>query len=79
MELKTNEEAFCIRHIGVRYICEFCHEGEMKYLAPGDDNAGLFLHRCTKCNKEMLLPKMYPYIEWIPGEKINKEDIWKSS
>jgi len=79
MELKTNEEAFCIRHIGVRYICEFCHEGEMKYLAPGDDNAGLFLHRCTKCNKEMLLPKMYPYIEWIPGENINKEDIWKPS
>ena len=79
MELKTNEEAFCIRHIGVRYICEVCHEGEMKYLAPGDDNAGLFLHRCTKCNKEMLLPKMYPYIEWIPGEKINKEDIWKPS
>lgn len=79
MELKTNEEAFCIRHIGVRYICEFCHEGEMKYLAPGDDNAGLSLHRCTKCNKEMLLPKMYPYIEWIPGEKINKEDIWKPS
>ena len=79
MELKTNEEAFCIRHIGVRDICEFCHEGEMKYLAPGDDNAGLFLHRCTKCNKEMLLPKMYPYIEWIPGEKINKEDIWKPS
>lgn len=77
MELKEQEEAFNIRHFGVRYICEFCHEGEMRYFSPGDDNAGLFVHRCTHCNKEMLLPKMYPYIEWVPGDKINKEDLWK--
>ena len=74
MELKEHEEAFSIRPIGIRYICEFCHKGEMKYFSH-DAEKRLFAHRCTKCNKEMLLPKMYPYIEWIPGEKINKEDI----
>ena len=64
-----NEERFQIKPEGVRYICEFCNEGEMKF-APErqEDNGPLYTHVCTKCNKEMLLQKVYPYIDWIPVE-----------
>jgi hypothetical protein len=28
----------------------------------------LIPHTCTKCGGKLLLPKVYPYIEWIPEE-----------
>ena len=69
-EPKEHEQLFGVRPIGVKYICEFCNEGEMKYQAPEYVNAvfeepHLYPHACTKCGKTMRLPKMYPYIEWM--------------
>ena len=73
-----HEETFEIRPVGIRYRCEFCHEGEMKYendqpvmiedLSLKSSKPRMHTHRCTKCNKTMLLPKIYPYIEWICEE-----------
>lgn len=67
-----HERTFPIKPIGVKYICEFCNEGEMVH---NDNepirmsNPPLISHRCTKCGKDMLLPKVYPYVEWIPAEE----------
>ena len=58
-----HEEIFNITPIGVRYICEFCNNGEMIYV-PGKEDMGLYPHKCDKCDKTMMLPKIYPYIEW---------------
>lgn len=76
--LNEHEEKFDIKPVGIRYRCEFCEEGEMKV---SDDNPTITLtsyppmikHICTKCGKDMLLPKSYPYIEWIPVEDSDKE------
>lgn len=73
--LSENEERFEIRPIGIRYKCPYCHEGEMKSIIGEEslikikndgkiNNPLLFRHICTKCNKTLLLPKQYPYIEW---------------
>lgn len=65
---KEHEETFNVKPIGVKYICEFCNEGEMKTVAGSEVKMGfppMFDHKCTKCGKTMLLPKMYPYIEWV--------------
>ena len=56
-----------------QYICEFCNEGEMKYNPEISktvllNSPNMYNHICTKCGKTMLLPKMYPYIEWTPEE-----------
>ena len=75
LKLKPQERTFDIKPVGVKYICEFCNEGEMVY----ENNQPIFVetintqpvmhsHVCTKCGKTMLLPKMYPYIEWISDE-----------
>lgn len=72
LNLKPHEETFDLRPIGIRYRCEFCNEGEMKYGTNEGPaialtvNPPLYEHKCTKCGKTMHLPKMYPYIEWIP-------------
>lgn len=71
VNLKPNEESFEIKPVGIRYKCEFCHEGEMKYdheLTSNnwDIKSHMYTHKCTKCDKTMFLPKIYPYIEWIP-------------
>lgn len=78
LNLKPQEEAFEVRPIGIRYRCEFCNEGEMiaspelKLVVEAVKIEGpvMIRHICSKCNKEMLLPKSYPYIEYIPIEKI---------
>lgn len=69
-----HERSFPIKPVGVKYICEFCGEGEMK--VSGDartliltSNPPLIKHVCTKCGKEMLLPKSYPYVEWVTEEE----------
>ena len=80
VNLKQHEEMFEIRPVGIRYKCEFCNEGEMIYNNPGMIAAEDFYqkpimhnHVCNKCGKEMLLPKMYPYVEWtIP---INEDQL----
>lgn len=62
-----HERTFNVTPIGVKYICEFCNKGEMKY-SPSDEvisSMSLLFHKCTNCGKAMMLPKMYPYIEWI--------------
>ena len=68
---KEHEQTFNIKPIGVKYICEHCGEGEMVR----DSNEPLRLadpplipHVCNKCGGKLLLPKQYPYIEWIPEE-----------
>ena len=77
IKLNEHEQSFPIKPVGVKYICEFCNDGEQ--VAVPDVNIGIqmlessqrpmILHRCTKCGKEMMLPKSYPYIEWDVDEK----------
>lgn len=66
--LQPQEEMFEIKPMGVRYICEFCNEGEQRFqpLAAEKTASSMFPHKCTKCGKGMMLPRVYPYIEWIP-------------
>lgn len=77
-ELNEHERAFPIKPVGIKYICEFCGEGEMKVSEDTrtfilTSNPPMITHVCTKCGKEMLLPKSYPYVEWIPEEEENHE------
>lgn len=72
---KEHEEVFDIKPVGVRYICEFCNEGEMiadpkePILMTVEGVQLMRTHICNKCGKSMKLPKTYPYIEWVPVEK----------
>jgi len=82
LTLKPNERPFQILPIGIKYECEYCHEGEMEVINESITFSSEFetpmrKHICSKCNKEMLLPKAYPYIEWIPvdNEKLMGELI----
>ena len=74
-EPKEHEVLFGITPVGVKYICEFCNEGEMKADASQVMHpAGqipMFPHTCTKCGKSMQLPKVYPYVDWT---EINSEE-----
>ncbi len=74
LNLKPHEEAFLVRPVGIRYICEFCNEGEM--IAMKDTQSividpdeprkpPMFKHVCTKCKKTMLLPSTYPRVEFV--------------
>lgn len=70
LKLKPHEQAFSIKPVGIKYICEFCHEGEMIRDKNGPrttllSNPPFYQHVCTKCGKIMHLPKIYPYVEWI--------------
>lgn len=73
---REHERVFSIKPVGVKYICEFCGEGEMKHIPSSEVKLNippLFNHKCTNCGKIMMLPKMYPYIEWIPAEEESNE------
>ena len=63
----NNEEVFEVKPIGVRYKCEFCNDGyqQIDPSVPYTPNDKLISHKCNKCGKTMLLPKAYPYIEWL--------------
>ena len=70
---KPNEVVFQLIPLGVKYICEHCHVGEMivdtkqdPTNITGQFETPMIKHICTQCKKELLLPKIYPYIEWIP-------------
>lgn len=70
IELRPHEERFDVKPIGIRYICEFCNEGEMIFtgrrgtIVNVEPPKFLFQHRCNKCGKTMDLPRSYPYVEW---------------
>lgn len=66
-KLNEHEQLFPIYPVGVKYICEFCKNGEMQVDTSEPMLAcdpPLIAHRCNKCGKIMHLPKQYPYIEW---------------
>ena len=71
MKLKEHEETFPVRPVGIKYRCEFCNEGEQildkseKLVISAGQKPKLRKHKCNKCGKEMMLPKAYPYIEWL--------------
>lgn len=69
-KLLPQEREFDVKPKGVKYICEFCNKGEMKYYNPDSSmvTPTMIPHKCTSCEKIMYLPKMYPYIEWLPME-----------
>lgn len=72
-----HERMFELIPVGVNYVCEFCHEGNMMV----DVNETLVIeytdkptmalrtHICDKCHKTMKLPKTYPYIEWVTKDE----------
>jgi DNA-directed RNA polymerase subunit RPC12/RpoP len=72
---KNNEKAFPINPVLITYVCEHCGKGEMKVIPDQTPlkwpqlEPVMHKHRCTKCGGELLLPKTYPYIEWVPGEE----------
>ena len=67
---QENEKLFKLEPVGVAYVCEFCHEGEMEGFidepleVDANGNMPLIPHRCNKCGKVLQLPRMYPRIEW---------------
>lgn len=83
-ELTKNEVRVEIRPIGVKYRCEFCHEGFMEAIhedseiieiiatnPPQYKTPPLRTHLCDKCGKMMKLPRTYPRIDW---EEVKNED-----
>lgn len=73
-DYKDNERTFPIQHVGVKYICEHCGEGEMLFVPDNDillTFPPMFKHRCNKCGGELSLPRQYPYIKWIPADLEN--------
>ena len=72
------EEMFNLHPVGVRYICDFCNEGEMKVSTDQGDNmvtlgtTTMITHKCTKCNKKLHLPRSYPYVKFMNDDEYNK-------
>lgn len=79
-QLNEYERTFALKPVGVKYICEFCGEGEQKVVANPytvetsvmGTTLPMIGHICTKCGKEMLLPRIYPYIEWVREDEEEK-------
>jgi hypothetical protein len=73
---KEHEQVFRMHPFGVKYTCELCGKGDMRFdpnsqpqqLAPGA--AVLFKHICTECKGVLMLPTMYPKIEWVPEDEL---------
>ena len=73
MAKNPNEKRVPMKSVAVKYICEFCHEGEQIALDADivklDDGTlkkpPMVKHRCNKCGREMMLPRPYPYLEWM--------------
>lgn len=77
-EPKKHERVFKVEPIGVAYVCEFCHNGDM--IASSTDpiilEAGIpkmRRHYCNNCGAQMMLPKTYPYIEWQEVKEVPDE------
>lgn len=81
LNLKPHEETFEVKPVGIRYRCELCDEGEMilnetepvvvEMSYP--PKSPLRRHVCNKCGGVLMLPKAYPYIEWVPVEEEKPE------
>ena len=77
MKLGKHERVVKLKPVGISYICEICHEGEMivdnrePIIVPlgGLGNAPMRSHYCNKCGAQMKLPKSYPYVEWLTEEE----------
>lgn len=73
LKLNENERAFPVKPMGIKYICEFCGEGEQicTNKTPIVLEAGTMKlpnmreHKCNKCGKTMYLKKAYPYVEYL--------------
>lgn len=77
MKLDKHERAVELIPVGIQFICEICHQGEMivdnrePIVVPlgGSGNAVMRSHYCNSCGAQMKLPKSYPYIEWLTKEE----------
>lgn len=66
--------------IAVSYQCELCNDGIME----ADPNDPIVMemtnpprmqmrrHFCNKCNGMLMLPKTYPYVEWITPQEYSR-------
>lgn len=85
LKLNEHERAFNVKPIGIKYICEFCNEGEQicTNKSPiiveknGVKIPNMREHKCSKCGKIMMLPKSYPYVEFIPLSEEHLNDDGK--
>jgi len=71
-----HEELSEMKPVVVRYKCEFCNDGEQVLVNDKpiivplvNRSQPMKLHRCNKCGKEMMLPKVYPFITWLSMEE----------
>ena len=44
-----------------------------------DMGSNLYPHKCTECGTRMDLPRVYPYIDWIPLDKEGGKQNGKSA
>lgn len=60
------EKEFLVKPIAIKYICNFCKEGEMEPTGENDWSLDIpkFKHRCNKCGEELFLDKKYPQIKY---------------
>jgi hypothetical protein len=75
--MNSHEEMFNLHPVGVRYICEFCNDGEMQ-VSEEEVNTALLgstplliSHKCNKCGKTMQLPRSYPYVKFMTDDEYN--------
>lgn len=78
LNISEHERVFELVPIGIKYICEFCNKGEQRMspdnsFNPSDGKPLMLKHVCSECGKEMMLPKPYPFVEWIPKEELNED------
>lgn len=54
--------------------CDIC-DMEMKYIGVTDDRGRQpmeFIHVCRKCQRETLMPNIYPVVRYVPRETEGK-------
>lgn len=74
---KENEVIFPIKPVGVKYICPSCHIGQMtastaEPIVVRHGEIPSIKHYCDNCGAQLLLPKVYPYVEYVPVEEGDK-------
>jgi len=69
LNLSSNEVAFKVIPINVKYECEHCRQGEMIFDGSGSGSPPLHYHTCSECKGKLQLPKIYPYIKWVPTDE----------
>lgn len=71
---KENEQTFPVKPIGVRYMCPSCRVGEMiastsEPVVVRHGEVPSIKHYCNNCAAQLLLTKVYPYVEYVPIEE----------